>query len=94
MNIHYPFVNSTCFLNSLLSSSLSLAPSQLAKTIRFTSYSMEKKRSLGSVNPTIGFVFIGVFGGGIPVFIIQSFEKFDTFIGYITSYNIVFLTSN
>jgi hypothetical protein len=39
---------------------------------------MEKKRSLGSVNPTICFAIVGGFGGAIPDLIIQSFAKLDT----------------
>jgi hypothetical protein len=43
---------------------------------------MEKKRSLGSVSPTIGLGVVGVFEGAIPVLMIQSFAKLDIFKGY------------
>jgi hypothetical protein len=42
---------------------------------------MEKKRSLGSVSPTIGLGVVGVFEGAIPVLMIQSFAKLDIFKG-------------
>ena len=55
--------------------------------MRFTSYSIEKKRSLGSVNPAIGFGIVGVLFGAIPVLMTQSFAKVETFEGYkVTKY--------
>jgi hypothetical protein len=46
---------------------------------------MEKKRSLGSVRPAIGFGMDCDLKGGIPDLIIHSFAKLDTFKGYTIS---------